>query len=118
MADNKAGQTRTRNDDQGTPGFAQGKIVLDATAIVAGDDLFIPVGFKPRYVRVQNSSGVCVEWYAGMAENSAFKAAADGTRTLSASAGVKSDTRGFRVSQNATLAAVTASATLYWVAQV
>lgn len=118
MADNTAGQTRTRNDDQGTPGFAQGKIVLDGTTITAGDDLYIPVGFKPRYVRVQNSSGVVIEWYAGMAENSAFKAGADGARTLSGSAGVKSDTKGFRVSQNATLAAVTASSTLYYVAQV
>jgi hypothetical protein len=76
------------------------------------------VGFKPRYVRLQSSSGVCIEWYAGMAENSAFKAAADGARTLSASAGVKTDPRGFRVSQNATLAAVVASQTLYYVAQV
>ena len=118
MADNVAGQTRTRSDDQGTPGFAQGKVVLDATTIVAGDDLFFPVGFKPRYVRLQSSSGVCIEWYAGMAENSAFKAAADGARTLSASAGMKTDPRGFRVSQNATLAAVVASQTLYYVAQV
>lgn len=117
MADNTAGQTRTTSVDRAIPGVAVGKIVLDSTTIVAGNDLYINCGFTPRYVRVQNSSGVAIEWYAGMAENSAFKAAADGARTLSGSAGIKTDPRGFRISQNATLAAVTASSTVYFLAQ-
>ena len=118
MADNSAGQTRTPAQDAGIPGNAIGKVVFDATAITAADDCFINCGFTPRYVRVQNSSGVTIEWFAGMAEGSAFKAAADGARTLSASVGIKTDPRGFRISQNATLAAILASSTLYYLAQV
>lgn len=118
MADNTAGQTRTPALDPGTPGTAVGKIVLDATALTAGDDLFINCGFKPRYVKVRNSNGVTVEFYEGMAEASAFKLDAAGVATLSGAAGIKTDPRGFRVSQNATLAAVAASTTLYYLAQV
>lgn len=117
MADNTAGQTRTPTVDRAIPGVAVGKIVFDGTTIVAANDCFINCGFTPRYVRVQNSSGVMIEWYAGMAENSAFKAAADGARTLSGSAGIKTDPRGFRISQNATLAAILASSTIYYHAQ-
>lgn len=117
MADNTAGQTRTPTVDRAVPGQAIGKVVFDATAITAGDDTYINCGFAPRYVRVQNSSGVTIEWFAGMAEGSAFKAAADGVRTLSAAAGIKTDPRGFRISQNATLAAILASSTIYYVAQ-
>lgn len=116
MADNSAGQTRTPSTDIGVSSDAVGKIVFDATAITAGDDTYVNCGFTPRYVRVQNSSGVTIEWFAGMAEGSAFKAAADGVRTLSAAAGIKTDPRGFRISQNATLAAILASSTIYYLA--
>lgn len=118
MADNTAGQTRTSTPDQGTPGFAQGKIVFDATDIVATDDTHVQCGFRPRYVRWQASSGVSIEWFAGMAEGSAFKSGADGVATLSASVGIKTDERGFRVSQDATLAAILESSTCYYIANV
>lgn len=117
MADNTAGQTRTPTVDRAVPGIAVGKIVFDGTTITAGDDTFVNCGFTPRYVRVQNSSGVTIEWFAGMAEGSAFKAAADGARSLSGSVGIKTDPRGFRISQNATLAAILASSTIYYFAQ-
>ncbi|RST54110.1 hypothetical protein [Variovorax sp. DXTD-1] len=118
MADNSAGQTRTPAQDPGTPGTAVGKIVFDATALTAADDLFIDCGFTPRYVRIRNTNGVTIEWYAGMAEASAFKQDATGAATLSAAVGIKTDPRGFRVAQNATLAAVAASNTLYYLAKV
>lgn len=117
MADNTAGQTRTPTLDRAVPGVAVGKIVYDGTTITAGDDTFVNCGFTPRYVRVMASGGVSVEWFAGMAEGSAFKEASDGTRTLSASVGIKTDPRGFRISQNATLAAILASSTVYYFAQ-
>ncbi|MFM9922746.1 hypothetical protein VLK31_07130 [Variovorax sp. H27-G14] len=118
MADNTAGQTRTTAQDPGTPGIAIGKVVFDATALTVGDDLFINCGFKPRYVKVRNANGVTVEFFEGMAEGSAFKLDVAGAATLSGAAGVKTDPRGFRVSQNATLAAVVASQTLYYCAMV
>jgi len=119
MADNTAGQTKTISADQGTPGFALGKIVLDATAIVATDSLPVTIGFQPRYVRVTASGGVMIEWYEGMAANTCFKTASTGARTLEvANGGITVNETGFRVLQNATLAAVLASSTLYYVAQV
>lgn len=118
MADNSAGQTRTPAIDPGTPGTAVGKIVFDATALTAGDDTFINCGFKPRYVKVRNTNGVTIEFYEGMAEGSAFKLDAAGAATLSGAVGIKTDPRGFRVAQNATLAAVAASNTLYYLAMV
>ena len=119
MADNTAGQTLTASQDQGTPGYALGKIVLDATAIVATDDLYVRTGFKPRNVRFQAASGVVIEWLEGMAANTCFKTAAAGARTLeSANGGITVDDTGFRVRQNATLAAVLASTTNYYTANV
>ena len=118
MADNIAGQTRTPAPDQGTPGDAQGKIVFDATAIVATDDTYVQCGFRPRYIRWQASSGVNLEWFAGMAEGTAFKSDAAGARTLNASFGIKTDDRGFRVSQNVALAGILASSTCYYTATV
>jgi hypothetical protein len=116
MADNTAGQTLTKTADFGN-GFSEGKIVLDATALVAADDLPVNVGFRPRYIRFRNSSGVMIEWFEGMAANSCFKTAATGAQTLeTANGGITVDDRGFRVRQNATLAAVTASSTLYYAA--
>lgn len=117
MADNILGQTKTVAPDQGTPGSAMGKIVLDATAIVVTDSLYIPVGFQPRYARLQASSGVTIEWFAGMAANTCFKTAANGARTLEV-IGISVDSKGFRVIQNATLAAVLASSTVFYMALV
>ena len=73
MADNAAGQTLTKGSDQGTPGFASGKIVFDATTITATEFTRVVTGFKPRYVRLQASSGVSIEWFEGMTDNTCFK---------------------------------------------
>ena len=58
------------------------------------------------------------EWFEGMADNTCIKTAAAGTRTLeAANGGITVDAQGFRVLQNATLGAVAASKTCYWVAR-
>ena len=119
MADNVAGQTASQSSDQLTTGSSQGKVVYDATAIVAADSTRVQVGFKPRYVRWENATDrVMVEWFEGMTDNTCIKTAAAGARTLeTANGGITVDAQGFRVLQNATLGAVVASKTCYWVAR-
>lgn len=121
MADNSAGQTRTNSDLQDSPSTARGKIVFDATAITAADSTRVLTGFKPRYVRWVNlTDRVEVEWFEGMDANTCLKTVAAGTRTLETSGGnggVTVDDKGFRVLQNATLAAILASKTCIYEAQ-
>ena len=119
MADNIAGQTRTNSDKQDSPATARGKIVFDATAITAADSTRVLTGFKPRYVRWVNlTDRVEVEWFEGMEANTCMKTAAAGTRTLeTTNGGVTVDDKGFRVLQNATLAAILASKTCHYEAR-
>jgi len=116
MADNIAGQTRASSTKQDSPGLARGSVVFDATAIVATDHTQVTVGFKPRYVRWVNlTDRVQVEWFEGMADNTCLKTAAAGTRTLeTTNGGITVDEKGFRVLQNATLAAILASKTCFY----
>lgn len=121
MAQNTAGQTLTYNKSQGTPAFAVGMDVFDATAITATDYIEVTVGFRPKYVQWLNiTDRIGGEFYEGMASNSCLKTAAAGTRTLEVTGGnggiTLTDT-GFRVLQNATLALVLASKTCLWKAQ-
>lgn len=56
----------------------------------------ITTGFKPRYVKVQNNtSSDGMEWYEGMADASAQKQVAAGTRSLITSLGITVSDRGF-----------------------
>lgn len=95
-----------------------GKVVFDATAITAADYIEIDVGFKPRFVSFQNvTDRIGLDHFQGMADESAVKTAAAGTRTLEVTGGNKGITltaRGFRVAQNATLAAIAASKTCFY----
>lgn len=119
MADNIAGQTSASSNDQLTNGTTQGSVVYDATAIVAADSTRIFTGFKPRYVRWENATDrISIEWFEGMVANTSIKTAAAGTRTLeTTNGGITVDSQGFRVLQNATLGAIAASKTCYWVAR-
>ncbi len=129
MALNTAGQTRTGNaPGADANGFKVGRIVLDATAITAGDYLLVECGFTPKYVQFVNvTDRIGVEWYEGMAADTCIKSAAAGTRTLETtnkgiticdSSGVaNAEGRCFMVSQNATLAVIAASKTLTYRAQ-
>lgn len=116
MADNSAGQTRTSSTRQDYPGTARGSVVYDATSITATDSTRIETGFKPKYVRWVNlTDRVEVEWFEGMTANTCLKTAAAGTRTLeTTNGGITVDDKGFRVLQNATLAAILASKTCYY----
>jgi hypothetical protein len=95
-----------------------GKIVFDGTSITAADYIQLDVGFKPRYVRVENlTDRIAVEFWQGMTDDNCLKTAANGTKTLeTTNQGVTLIDRGFRVSQNATLAVIAASKTLYFTA--
>lgn len=58
----------------------------------------ITCGFKPRFVCVQNvTSGDKMEWYEGMADASAIKTVAAGTRTIITTLGITVSTSGFTV---------------------
>ena len=98
-----------------------GKVVFDATVIVAADYVEIDVGFKPSYVHWENATDrIALDFYEGMADESAIKTAAAGARTLEVTGGNKGvtlTTRGFRVAQSATLAAILASKTCYFRAE-
>jgi len=105
---------------EGDNSTVTGKIVFDATAITAADYVEIDCGFKPRYVDVTNvTDRISVEHWQGMDDESCVKTAAAGTRTLEVTGGNKGITlteRGFRVAQNATLAVIAASKTLFFTA--
>lgn len=108
----------TANNNQGQSQHAEGRVVFDATAIVATDYVEFDLGFQPTYVEFLNANDrIAVEHYKGMADNSCLKTAAAGTRTLEVTGGnggITLTTNGFRVSQNATLAVIAASKTCYY----
>lgn len=123
MAINTAGQTRTGNaSTTDSHQVKVGRLVLDATALTAADYLLFEVGFTPKYVQFVNvTDRIGIEWYEGMADDTCIKTAAAGTRTLETtnkgiticdSDGTATATgKYFTVSQNATLAVVTANDT-------
>lgn len=68
----------------------------------------ITLGFKPLYVKVQNlnSSGfVAMEFYHGMAADSAVKTALNGGQTLITSDGITQNSNGFTVGNDTDLIA-------------
>jgi len=117
MADNTAGQTRTVSNDQSTAGgFAAGKIVYDATAITTTDYTRVETGFQPRYIYWLNlTDRITVEWQEGFSSAQCLKSVAAGDKSLdTTAAAVVVDAKGFRILQDATLAAILASKTIYW----
>ena len=131
MANNIAGQTITGNQPKfDPPTMKTGRIVFDATAIVATDFVVVFLGFTPKYIVWENlTDSVRNEWYEGMAADSAVNTVIAGTRSLSVTGGTGGFTvcdvdgtanvigRYFKVIQNATLNAVKASKTTTWMAQ-
>lgn len=55
------------------------------------------LGFKPRYVKVQNlaATGAALEWYEGMADASAWKTAQNGDGSLITTLGITVSASGF-----------------------
>lgn len=120
MANNIAFTTNLASPDDHPPHNTVGRITFPATAIVALDHVTVTVGFTPRYVQWSNvTSRVQIEWFEGMAAETCVKTAAAGTRTLEttnrgiticdADGTPNPLGRSFKVSQNATLAAILAS---------
>lgn len=128
MAINTAGQTLTGNSaPSDAPRSKVGRVVFDATAITAADYTVFAVGFTPKYVAFENiTDRTKIEWYEGMAADTCLKIVAAGTRTIeTTNLGIticdsdgtaNTSGRYFKVSQNATLAAILASKTCTWMA--
>lgn len=77
--------TNTRTQAMGIVNHAVIRAVTDASAAAATTFDF---GFAPRVVRIHNlTDRISHEWFEGMADNSALKTVAAGTRTLEAAEG-------------------------------
>lgn len=108
--------TATQDNGNAVLHIASGKAVFDSTSITAADYINLTVGFTPRYVRFVNATDrITIEWYAGMADDTCIKTAANGTQTLeTTNKGITVSGGVIAVSQNATLAVIAASKTCYW----
>lgn len=127
MAVNTAYTTNSLTQKSAAPSLARGKITFPATAITAADFVVVTCGFVPRYVEWVNTTGIKIEWFEGMAADTSIKTIAAGDRSLeTTNQGVTiCDTDGtantagnsFKISQNATLIAITADDLIYWRAE-
>jgi hypothetical protein len=98
--------TNTKSNNAGIANISIGRVVNDASALVA-DPVFV-VGFAPRYIKWQDlTNRISLEWYEGMAANSAVRQVAAGTGTLDVAAGITPGTKA---------AGCPASATCIWMA--
>lgn len=71
-----------------------GRYLTSSTAAA----ITITLGFKPRYVKVQNLNGsgyAALEWYEGMADASAVLTGIDGAISLITSLGITPSANGF-----------------------
>lgn len=124
--------TATGSQKSDPPQRAFGKIVYTSAGITAADYTLVAVGFVPRRIVWTDATNLTrYEWLEGMAANSCLKNVTAGDLTLEVTGGnggitvCDSDSvatanttgRSFKVLQNATLAAVLASATVYWYAE-
>ena len=113
MAANTTSTTIVFNADDHGNGVREGYCTFSSTALTATDYVEISCGFKPRYVEFTNvTDRISVEHFQGMADDTCIKRAADNAGTLeTTNQGITLTTKGFQVSQNATLAACAASST-------
>lgn len=125
MAINTAYTTNSLTQKSDAPQTAAGRITYPATSIVAADFSVFTVGFTPRYVQwCDVTSRIQIEWFEGMAVDTCIKTAANGTRTIEttnqgiticdADGTANTSGKSFKVSQNATLAAILASEIMAW----
>jgi len=108
------------------PSFASGKGTMHSTTVDTADYVIVEVGFTPRHIRWYNTTGIYLEWFKGMADDSALKRVAAGDATLettnkgiticNSDGTANADGRYFKVSGNTTLIAVTADDVFYWAA--
>lgn len=96
--------------------MAVGRVTTDAGA--AADTVFT-CGFAPRYIKfVDNTNRIMLEWFEGMAANTAIRTVAAGTRTLDVSAGITPGTAALGTLGQFTVKAadIPVSAAFSWVA--
>jgi len=63
-------------------------LAITTDGVAAVDNTF-GVGFAPRFVQwVDRTNRITLEWYEGMAQNSAIRTVAAGTRTLDVTNGI------------------------------
>lgn len=116
--------TASEAQAEDAPRFASGKGTMHSTTVDTADYVIIEVGFTPRHIRWYNTTGIYLEWFKGMADDSALKRVAAGDATLETSnkgiticdsdGTANANGRYFKVSGNTTLIAVTASDVFYW----
>lgn len=103
--------TNSQTHNRGVLNRAFIKVIEDATAAVAET---FTVGFTPKFIRVENATDrIGYEWYQGMADNTAIKTVAAGTRTLDTTEGPAISGYGFIMPA----AAMIASKTFYIVVE-
>jgi hypothetical protein len=79
--------TNVATQSGGVCNVAIGNVVNDASVLVA--DPSFNCGFVPRYVKWQDRTNrISLEWYEGLAQNSAIRQVAAGTGTLDVAAGI------------------------------
>lgn len=72
--------TRTQENGDGILHYASGSFLDDAGTPAAAT---ITLGFTPRYFAWHSTTGrISYEWFDGMADGTALKSVANGTRTL------------------------------------
>lgn len=109
--------TNARTQSGGVANRAVGRVVTDAGA--AANTTF-DCGFAPRTIRwVDNTNRIMLEWFEGMASNSAIRTVAAGTRTLDVSSGITPGTAAAGTATSFTIKAadIPASAAFSWVAE-
>jgi len=78
--------TNTQTNASSISNVAVGQVVTDAGGAV---DTVFTCGFQPRYVKwVNRTDSIQLEYFEGMAANSAVRTVAVGTRTLDVSSGI------------------------------
>lgn len=103
--------TSTQTKDAGVVQRAVGRYLTDTTAAA----ITITCGFKPRYVRVINTTDrIMMEWFEGMTADYGIKTVAAGTRTLAASEGITVAAKGFTIGLDTDL--VVTDKQISWVA--
>jgi hypothetical protein len=79
--------TNTQSNVNGISNRGQGIVVVDGVAPT--QPVPFNCGFVPRYVRWENATDrIMLEWFDGMAQNSAIRTVAAGTRTLDVASGI------------------------------
>jgi hypothetical protein len=89
--------TETQLNPLNTLRLATGRI-LDTGTVASTFPVDVELGFKPRYVCVENvTSGDKMEWYEGMTDATAVKTVAAGTRSILSSLGITVTATGFEI---------------------